>query len=54
MENMVYLERYVRFKVSSRCDAEDLIQEVCLAATAKYASVKNPSSFKAWLHYAKT
>jgi len=48
-ENLAYLERYIRFKVSNRYDAEDLIQEVCLAATASYASLKKTSSFKAWL-----
>ena len=48
-ENLVPLERYVKFKVSNQYDAEDIIQDVCLAATTKYASLKNPSSFKAWL-----
>ena len=48
-EHMASLERYVRFKVSSPYDAEDLIQEVCLTVTAKYASLKNPSAFKAWM-----
>ena len=48
-ENLAFLERYVRFKVSSQYDAEDLIQDVCIAAIARYASLKDPSSFKAWL-----
>ena len=48
-ENLVPLERYVKFKIGDLYDAEDIIQEVCLAATAKYESLKNRSSFKAWL-----
>ena len=48
-ENIVPLERYVKFKIGDLYDAEDIIQEVCLAATAKYESLKNRSSFKAWL-----
>ena len=48
-ENLVPLERYVKFKIGDLYDAEDIIQEVCLAATAKFESLKNHSSFKAWL-----
>lgn len=48
-ENIVPLERYVKFKIGDLYDAEDIIQEVCLAATAKFESLKNRSSFKAWL-----
>ena len=32
-ENMVPLQRYVHFKIHHWQDAEDIIQEVCLAAT---------------------
>jgi len=48
-ENLVPLERYVKFKIGDLYDAEDIIQEVCLTATAKFESLKNHSSFKAWL-----
>jgi len=48
-ENLASLEHYVRFKVSSQYDAEDIIQDVCLAAAQKYSSLRNLSSFKAWL-----
>lgn len=48
-ENLAVLERYIRFKVGSWYDAEDLIQDVCLTATEKYSSLKNPLAFKAWL-----
>ena len=40
-ENMVPLQRFINFKVSNRHDAQDLLQEVCLAATKKFASLKN-------------
>lgn len=48
-ENIVSLTRYVKYKVNDKHDAEDIIQEVCLAATLKYDSLKNHSFFKAWL-----
>jgi len=48
-ENLVFLQRYVYFKINHKYDAEDVIQEVCLTATEKYQSLKDPSVFKAWL-----
>ena len=48
-ENLVPLQRYVKFKISNKHDAEDIIQEVCLTATVKFESIKNVSAFKAWL-----
>lgn len=48
-EHFAPLERFVNFKIGNRHDAEDLIQEVCLAATAKFSSLKDTSAFKAWL-----
>jgi len=48
-ENLVPLQRYVRFKISNKHDAEDIIQDVCLTATVKFATLKNLSVFKAWL-----
>ncbi len=48
-ENFAPLQRYVNFKISNRHDAEDVIQDVCLTATMKFDSLKNPSAFKAWL-----
>ncbi len=48
-ENFVPLQRYVNFKVHNKYDAEDIIQEVCLAATLRFDSLKNRSAFKAWL-----
>ena len=48
-ENLIPLQRYVKFKISDSHDAEDVIQEVCLSATEKFGSLKDPTAFKAWL-----
>ncbi|MBQ9151925.1 MAG: sigma-70 family RNA polymerase sigma factor [Clostridia bacterium] len=48
-ENLVPLQRYVNFKINNKYDAEDVIQDVCLTATLKFDSLKEPSAFKAWL-----
>lgn len=48
-ENYIFLERYVKYKVSNLHDAEDIIQEVCLMATLKFDTLKKQNSFKAWL-----
>ena len=47
--NMQPLERYVKYKISSKRDAEDVLQEVCLAAMMQRESLQNKSAFKAWL-----
>ncbi len=43
------LERFVKFKVSDRFDAEDIIQESLLAAVNKRESLRDPLALKAWL-----
>ena len=43
------VERYVRFRLSSRADAEDVLQEVYLAAYQKFAFLRDENSFKPWL-----
>lgn len=48
-ENLVYLRRYVNYKISDRHDAEDVIQEVCLTAAEKFGTLKDRMAFKAWL-----
>jgi len=48
-ENLIPLQRYVRFKINDPHDAEDIIQDVCLTATVKFDSLKSASAFKAWL-----
>lgn len=43
------LERYVKYRISSKSDAEDVIQEVLLAAFQKFSQLKSRESFKPWL-----
>ena len=43
------LERFIKYKISNRHDAEDIIQEVYLAGFRNFATLKNGGSFKAWL-----
>lgn len=45
----VSIERYVRFRIMSREDAEDVLQEVYLAAYQRFSQLKNRESFKPWL-----
>lgn len=43
------VERFVRFRVDSQADADDILQEIYLAAYQKFPQLKNADSFKAWL-----
>ena len=43
------LERYVKFRIGSARDAEDVLQETCLAAWRNYGSLRDQSAFKPWL-----
>ena len=43
------VERYVRFRVSSTHDAEDVLQEIYAAAAQGLPSLTDPTRFKAWL-----
>ena len=45
----VSVERFVRFKISPKSDAEDVLQEVFLVAYQKFPQLKNTESFKAWI-----
>ena len=45
----VSVERFVRFRISAKADADDVLQEVFLAAYQKFAQLKNQDAFKAWL-----
>lgn len=42
-------ERFVKFRISSKADAEDVLQEVYLTAYRKFSQLKNRDSFKPWL-----
>ena len=43
------LKRFVRFKIADREDAEDIIQEVLIAAYRQYGQLKRKESFQSWL-----
>ena len=48
-EHYSSLETYVRYKVSSREDAEDILQEACVRAFNGFSSLAEEGSFRAWL-----
>ena len=43
------VERFVRFRLHSHADADDILQETYLTAYQKFAQLKNESAFKAWI-----
>lgn len=43
------VERFVRFQIPSSADAEDVLQEVFLAAYQKFSELQNQGAFKAWI-----
>ena len=43
------LERYVKYHVGDPADAEDVLQETCMAAYQSFVKLKEESAFKAWL-----
>lgn len=45
----VCVERFVRFRVNSKVDADDILQEVYVTAYQKFSQLKNKDSFKAWI-----
>lgn len=42
-------ERFVRFHIVSKADADDILQDVYLTAYRKFHQLKSPDTFKAWL-----
>ncbi len=45
----VNLERFVRFRIGSKADAEDVLQEICLTAYQKFHQLKNQDAFQPWI-----
>ena len=45
----IKVERFIKFKISSKADAEDVLQEVYITAYEKFNQLKNESSFKPWI-----
>ena len=45
----IAVERFVRFRLNTKEDADDILQEVYLTAYQKFPQLKNKESFKAWI-----
>jgi len=45
----IAVERFVRYRLPSQTDADDVLQEVYLTAYQRFAQLKNQDSFKAWI-----
>ena len=45
----VSVERFVRFRIGLKSDADDVLQEIFLTAYQKFPQLKNQAAFKAWL-----
>lgn len=43
------VERFVRFRINTKADADDILQEVFFTAYQKFPQLKNRHSFKAWI-----
>ena len=48
-ENRSAAERYVRYRINSAADADDVLQETYIAAFLGFERLRNRASFKAWL-----
>lgn len=45
----IFAERFVRFRINSKADADDVLQEVLLTAYQKFFQLKNKDAFRAWI-----
>lgn len=45
----ISVERFVRYKIGSKADADDVLQEIYLTAYQKFTQLKNKEFFKAWI-----
>ena len=45
----ISVERFVRFRLNAKADADDVLQEIYLTAYQKFSQLKNKDSFKAWM-----
>lgn len=45
----ISIERFVRFKICVKEDADDILQNVYITAMQKFNQLKNKESFKAWI-----
>ncbi len=47
--NRISVERFVRFRLPTKEDADDVLQEIYLAAYQKFGQLKKENAFKAWI-----
>ena len=45
----ISVERFVRFRISSKADADDVLQDIFLTAYQKFPQLKKMDAFKAWI-----
>lgn len=43
------LERFVYYRLPSKADGDDILQETCLTAFQKFGTLKDKNNFKAWI-----
>ena len=43
------VERFVRYRLPSQADADDVLQEVYLSAYRNFPDLKNKDAFKSWI-----
>ncbi len=48
-QERISVERYVRFRLADRTEAEDVLQDVYLTAFRKFGDLRKKESFKAWI-----
>ena len=47
--NRIVVERYINFRLQTRADADDVIQETYLAAFSAFSELKNKELFRSWI-----
>ena len=45
----ISVERFVRFRLQSQADADDVLQETWISAYQNFDKLKNPDAFRAWI-----
>jgi len=48
-EERIAVERFVRYRIPTQADADDVLQEIYITAYKRIAQLKNMNSFKPWL-----
>lgn len=47
--NRCSVERYVRYRLRTKADADDVLQDIYLAAYEKFGQLKNEEAFRSWI-----